>query len=109
MFDYIINSEIDEWLYVMKHSDIKQSFKSPYMAKVAERLAVIKMSSEERNEYIYYQKQSIHSQDILSAAEAKGKAERDIEIAKAMLLDGDAIDKIAKITGLTIKQIEKLK
>ena len=116
MFDDVINSEIDEWLYVMKHSEIRQGFKSPYMSKVAERLSVIKMSSEERNEYIYYQKQSVHSQDILSAAEAKGeakgkaegKAERDIEIARAMLLEGDSKEKIAKITGLSIEEIEKL-
>jgi predicted transposase/invertase (TIGR01784 family) len=117
MFDDVINSEIDEWLYVMKHSEIRQGFKSPYMTKVAERLSVIKMSSEERNEYIYYQKQSVHSQDILSAAEAKGEAKgkaegasnKAIEIAKAMLLEGDSNEKIAKITGLSIEDIEKLK
>lgn len=117
MFDDVINSEIDEWLYVMKHSEIRKGFKSPYMTKVAERLSVIKMSSEERNEYIYYQKQSVHSQDILSAAEAKGeakgkaegKAERDIEIARAMLLEGDSIEKIEKITGLSVEDIKKLK
>ncbi|NDB83366.1 MAG: transposase, partial [Alphaproteobacteria bacterium] len=40
---------------------------------------------------------------------AEGKAERDIEIAKAMLLDGDAVEKIAQITGLSILEIEKLK
>jgi predicted transposase/invertase (TIGR01784 family) len=124
MFDDVINSEIDEWLYVMKHSEIRKGFKSPYMTKVAERLSVIKMSSEERNEYIYYQKQSVHSQDILSAAEAKGeakgkaegkvegkaegRAEEKIEIARAMLLEGDSIEKIAKITGLSIEEIEKL-
>ena len=120
----LINSEIDEWLYVMKHSEIRKGFKSPYMTKVAERLSVIKMSSEERNEYIYYQKQSVHSQDILSAAEAKGeakgkaegkvegkaegRAEEKMEIARAMLLEGDSIEKIAKITGLSIEEIEKL-
>lgn len=43
----------------------------------------------------------------------KGKAEEKIrvkiEIAKAMLLDGDAAEKIAKITGLSIADIQKLK
>jgi predicted transposase/invertase (TIGR01784 family) len=79
------------------------------------------MSSEERNEYIYYQKQSVHSQDILSAAEAKGEAKgkvegiaegenkKAIEIARAMLLEGDSNDKIGKITGLTLEEILKLK
>jgi TfoX/Sxy family transcriptional regulator of competence genes len=34
---------------------------------------------------------------------------KTIEIAKAMLLDGDSIEKISKITSLTVKEIEKLK
>ena len=40
--------------------------------------------------------------------EAKGIAKEKIEIAKAMLLDGDSIEKVAKITGLTINDIQKL-
>jgi len=109
MFDDIINSEIDEWLYVMKHSDIKQSFKSPYMAKVAERLAVIKMSAAERNEYIYYQKQSVHSQDILQAAETKGKAEGIQEIAKKMLIQNYPFSDISALTGLSNDELNELK
>ena len=117
MFDDIINTEIDEWLYVMKHSDIKQSFKSPYMAKVAERLAVIKMSAAERNEYIYYQKQSVHSQDILQAAETKGKVEgkaegrteEKIEIAKKMLIQNYPFSDISALTGLSHEELTELK
>ena len=109
MFDDVINSEIDEWLYVMKHSDIKQSFKSPYMAKVAERLAVIKMSAAERNEYIYYQKQSVHSQDILQAAETKGKAEGVQEIAKKMLIQNYPFSDISALTGLSHDELNELK
>ena len=108
MFDDVINSEIDEWLYVMKHSEIKQGFKSPYMTKVAERLSVIKMSSEERNEYIYYQKQSVHSQDILSAAEAKGESKKAIEIAKNLLSQNIDINTISVATGLNLEEILKL-
>ena len=36
------------------------------------------------------------------------KAEEKIEIAKAMLLDGNDIEKIAKITGLSVNDIQKL-
>ena len=99
------------------HSDIKQSFKSPYMAKVAERLAVIKMSAAERNEYIYYQKQSVHSQDILQAAETKGKVEgkaegrteEKIEIAKKMLIQNYPFSDISALTGLSHKELTELK
>jgi hypothetical protein len=113
MFDDVINTEIDEWLYVMKHSEIKQSFKSPYMAKVAERLAVIKMSAEERNEYIYYQKQSVHSQDILQAAETKGRAEgrfkEKVEIALNLLRQNLPLDVISSATGLSKDELNELK
>ena len=117
MFDDVINSEIDEWLYVMKHSEIKQGFKSPYMAKVAERLSVIKMSSEERNEYIYYQKQSVHSQDILNAARAEGEAKgeakgiekRNIEVAVNMIKQKLDDKLISSVTGLSLEEILKLK
>ena len=117
MFDDVINAEIDEWLYVMKHSDTKKDFKSPYMNKVAERLAVIKMSAAERNEYIHYQKQSVHSQDVLHAATAKGKAEgkaegesnKAIEIAKNLLRQNIDIQIISTSTGLSINEIKQLK
>ncbi len=109
MFDDVINSEIDEWLYVMKHSEIKQGFKSPYMAKVAERLSVIKMSNEERNEYIYYQKQSVHSQDILNAARAEGEA-KGVKKTAINMLKQELDDKlISSVTGLSLEEILKLK
>ena len=42
-------------------------------------------------------------------AEKKGKKERDKEIAKLLLADGDDIEKISRITGLSKEEIEKLK
>jgi len=113
MFDDVIHGEIDEWLYVMKHSDTKEGFKSPYMKKVEERLAVIKMSNSERNEYIYYQKESVHSQDVLTAAEAKGEAKgeaRGIEkTALNMLKQKLDSELITTVTGLSSEDILKLK
>ncbi len=113
MFDDVINGEIDEWLYVMKHSDTKEGFKSPYMKKVEERLAVIKMTSSERSEYIYYQKESVHSQDVLTAAREKGLAEgeaRGVEkTALNMLKQKLDIELITTVTGLSSEDILKLK
>ena len=79
------------------------------MAKVAERLAVIKMSAAERNEYIYYQKQSVHSQDILQAAETKGKAEGIQEIAQNLLRQNLPLDVISSATGLSHDELNELK
>lgn len=117
LFNDIINQEIDEWLYVMKHSEVKGDFKSPYMTKVAERMNVLKMNDEERNEYIHYLKQAVHSQDTLSAAEAKGEArgiekgieKRNIEVAINMLKQNLDVNLIIAVTGLSIDHILKLK
>jgi predicted transposase/invertase (TIGR01784 family) len=113
LFDDVIKQEIDEWLYLMKHSEVKDDFKSPYMKKAAERLSILKMSNQEREVYDTYVMDSMKGRDYLISAEAKGKAEgraeEKMEIARAMLLEGDSIEKIVKITGLTTEEIEKLK
>ena len=100
----------------MKYDKIPENYHSPYMAQVAEKLSILKMTQEERADYSYYQKKLYNDRDELQAAEtrgetrgkAEGKAEKDIEIAKAMLLDGDSVEKIAKITGLSMAAIEQL-
>ena len=112
-FNDRLEKEIDDWLHVMKYDEIPKNYHSPYMVQVAEKLSILKMTPEERANYSYYQKKLYSDRDELAAAEArgieKGKTEEKMEIAGAMLLDGDTIEKISKITGLTVKEIEKLK
>ena len=125
LFDDVIKREIDEWLYVMKNSDVKEDFKSPYMKKVAERLSILKMNDVEKDEYYRYMKEVLSQRDAVVAAEEKGKAE-GIEIglekgkyegveenkiftATKMLKDGLPNEMISKYTGLSIKEIEDLK
>ena len=117
LFNDVIKDELDEWLYMMKHSEVKAEFKSPYMKKVADRLSVLKMTPAERKEYTAYRNESLKERDYIVSAEEKGieigKAEENIrvkiEIAKAMLLDEDSAEKIAKITGLSVEKINELK
>jgi predicted transposase YdaD len=73
LFNDVVNSELTEWLYVMKHSDIREDFKSPYMKKVAERLSVLKMDTEERNAYFHYLKEAVQAQDTLTSAKLEGE------------------------------------
>ncbi len=133
LFDDVIRKEIDEWLYLMKYSEIKKDFKSPYMKKAAQRLKLLKMSPKERAIYESYMMESFKGRDYAVSAEAKGRAEGKAEgkiegkaegkiegkaegkieekrtIAKVMLLEGDAKERISKITGLSLEEIEKLK
>jgi predicted transposase/invertase (TIGR01784 family) len=128
LFNDVIKDELDEWLYMMKHSEVKEDFKSPYMKKVADRLNILKMSPAERKEYTAYRNESLKERDYIVSAEEKGieigKAEGKAEgieigearlreeknmIARAMLLDGDSVEKIARITGLSVEKINELK
>ncbi len=112
LFDDVIKSEIDEWLYVAKHSKVRDDFKSPYMKKVAQRLSVLTMTKAELAAYDQYTSASLKERDYLVAAiekgEAKGEAKKAIVMAKEMLVNNEPIEKIMKYTGLTKEALEKL-
>ncbi len=38
----VIKNKLDEWLHMMKHSEVKEDFKFPYMKKLADRLNFLK-------------------------------------------------------------------
>ena len=86
------------------------------------------MSPADRKEYNAYRNESLKERDYIVSAEEKGieigKAEGKAEgieigearlreeknmIARAMLLDGDSVEKIARITGLSVEKINELK
>lgn len=127
-FDDKLERELDEWLYAFKHEEIREDFKSPYMKQLSERLNILKMTSEERNEYFYYMKQVATQKNALDTAldkgkeegraegkiegkiegKAEGKAEEKIKLAKNMLREGLTIDIVIKVTGLSEDVVKKL-
>ena len=125
LFNDVIKDELDEWLYMMKHSTVKEDFKSPYMKKLYQRLSVLTMPSAERAIYLEYRNKTLKERDYIVGAEAKGKAEgkvegkaegkaegraeEKIEMTRVMLADDEPIEKIAKYTKLSMIEIEQLK
>ena len=79
------------------------------------------MSPADRKEYNAYRNESLKERDYIVSAEekgieigkaegkAKGKAERNIEIAKNLLSQNIDINTISTATGLSVKEIIKLK
>ena len=106
-FDDLITQEMDEWLYMMKHAEVRSDFKSPYMKQVSERLAVLKMADAERVAYFRYLKEIVHSEDALLTAKAegllKGKKEGIKEGIKEGMEKGIAKGKIALLNQLLEK------
>ena len=54
-------------------------------------------------------KESVIYQEILLQGKAEGKAETANQIATNMLLSNISVELVAQFTGLTLKQVEKLK
>lgn len=75
LFNNRLEKEIDEWLYVMKYEQVPANFHSVYMQKIAEKLAILKMTVEGRATYSYYQKQLYNDHDELQAAIKRGIAQ----------------------------------
>ena len=87
---------------MMKHSEVKEDFKSPYMKKVADRLNIFKMTPSERKEYTAYRNESLKERDYIVSAEEK------IAMAAKMLSKGKDIEEIMDFTGLSRKEIKNL-
>ena len=113
LFNDRLEKEIDDWLYVMKHDSVPETFHSPYMQKVADKLSILKMTPEERDSYYYYLKQVYNDRDQLQAAEAKGREEgieEGIEkTAIEMIKANSSVDFIQNINKLPLSTIETLK
>jgi predicted transposase/invertase (TIGR01784 family) len=116
-FNDIAKNSLDEWIYFLKHSEIKSEFKAKGLSKAAIELDVMKLSKEDRVEYESYiedrrvTESSVKTSWIEGKTEGKieGKIERNIEIAIEMIKDGETNEKIIKYTGLSDDEIEKLR
>ncbi|MCC8406050.1 MAG: hypothetical protein LN560_00120 [Rickettsia endosymbiont of Sceptobius lativentris] len=75
LFNDVIRDELDEWLYVVKHSEVKKDFKSPYMKKVAKKLDILKMTTKERIIYRAHMSKGFKDRDYIVSAEEKGREE----------------------------------
>lgn len=125
LFNDVIKQELDEWLYMLKHSAVKEEFQSPYIKKAAERLNILKMSPKERYVYDTYVMDTLKARDYVVTAENKGRQEgwqegiqigeargeaRGIEKTAIKMLKAQLdLNLISSITGLSEDEILKLK
>jgi hypothetical protein len=112
-FQDIIKSDLDEWIYFFKNSEIKENFKAKNIQRAKEKLDLLKMPENERKAYERYLMNKASEKDVIETAKmdgkTEGKSERTIEIAKAMLAEGIQASLISKVTGLSEEEILQLK
>jgi predicted transposase/invertase (TIGR01784 family) len=124
-FEDVIASDLDEWIYLLKHSSLRDDFKAKNIDKAREKLTLLKMSSDERKHYENYIQDMIVEQNVIETARTDGKKEglkeglkegfkeglqkgenqAKLAIAHKMLESGMDIKTIATFTGLSVEVI----
>lgn len=115
-FPEIVNEDIDEWIYMLKTSEIKKEFKSKYIDIAREKLKYEDLNEEEKSFYERHRDNIVREKDIMETAKEEGREEgreegqklKQMEIARNL---SDVLDTeiIAVKTGLTVNEIKNLK
>jgi predicted transposase/invertase (TIGR01784 family) len=118
-FDGTMRSKFDEWVYVLKHSTVKSEFTAAGVQAASEKLDVLKMTPEQREEYerekqyLMTQKSQLYTAELKGVKRGReegreeGRAEGREEgeaIGKTNTLEQVVID--GKQNGFSIEQIK---
>jgi hypothetical protein len=115
-FEDAIGSDLDEWIYMLKHSVVPANCQAKNLEKAKDKLALMKMDREQRQRYERYLMNMTDERGIINAAQnegerrgrEKGLQEAKLEIAKNLQQSGMDIDSIATMTGLSLEAIKSL-
>lgn len=116
-FNDIAKDTLDEWVYFLKNSEVKDNFKAKGLKEAGEVLDIMRLEKEDEYGYNRYL-DSLHLKaseifTLQTEAEFKVREEEGIrkttEIVKNGILEGFDNGVIQKITKLTFEQIEKIR
>jgi predicted transposase/invertase (TIGR01784 family) len=112
-FNDIAKNTLDEWIYFLKNSEVKDEFKAKGLKEAGEVLDIMRLPAVEQYGYNrYLDNLHLKASEIFTLqteAEFKAKDERTIEIAKKSIFNGLDNFMISSITDLTFEQIDKLR
>jgi predicted transposase/invertase (TIGR01784 family) len=112
-FNDIAKDTLDEWVYFLKNSEVKDNFKAKGLKEANEVLDIMRLPKDDHYGYNRYL-DSLHLKasevfSLQSEAEYKVREEEKIEIAKNAILNNADNEFISKITGLSIEKIQALR
>ncbi|HRI28835.1 MAG TPA: Rpn family recombination-promoting nuclease/putative transposase [Chitinophagales bacterium] len=112
-FNDIAKDTLDEWIYFLKNSEVKDDFKAKGLQEAKEVLDIMRLNKEAYygyNRYLdYLHYKASEALSLKVEAEEKAKKERSIEIVTNAILEGFDNTVIVKITGLTPEEVEQLR
>jgi PD-(D/E)XK nuclease family transposase len=108
-FNDIAKDTLDEWIYFLKNSEVKDDFKAKGLKEANAILDIMKLPKDDQYGYNRYL-DSLHlkASEVFSLqSEAEYKIKEDI--AKKAILNNAENDFISVITGLSIEKIQELR
>jgi predicted transposase/invertase (TIGR01784 family) len=112
-FNDIAKDTLDEWIYFLKNSEVKDEFKAKGLAEAKEVLDIMRLDKEQQygyNRYLdYLHLKASEALSLQAEAEEKIRYKNSVEIAKKLLQSPLSNEDIANYTGLTLEQVEKLR
>jgi hypothetical protein len=100
-FDDVAKDTLDEWIYFLKNSEVKDEFKAKGLSEAKEILDIMRLNSEQEYGYnryldfLHYKASEALTLNVLGEERVKN------EIAKKMKAMGLTNHLIAQATGLT--------
>ena len=112
-FNDIAKDTLDEWVYFLKNSEVKDEFKAKGLKEAGEVLDIMRLEKEDEYSYNrYLDSLSLKASEIFTLqteAEFEVRKDEKIEIAKNGIFKGYNNLVIADLTGLTLEQIEEIR
>lgn len=104
---------LDEWIYFLKNSEVKDSFKAKGLKEANDVLDIMRLSKEQQYGYNRFL-DSLHLKaseafSIKEEADYNARQEEKVETAKIAIEEGFNNETIAKLTKLSIEQIQKIR
>jgi hypothetical protein len=115
-FPDVVKNALDEWIYFFKHSEIPAEFRARNIQVARDKLALMKMSDDDRRAYERFWLARASYQNEIQSAEQKGRKEgveagreaERYETARKMKAKGLDPALIAEISGLTEGELRAL-
>lgn len=106
-FDDNAKDSLDEWIYFLKNSKIKQDFTAKGLQEANEILDIMKLDEVERKRYNYYLENQTYQASLTQTINYE-KLLQIRKVAEALKNNNVPIDIISKSTGLSKEEIENL-
>jgi len=108
-FNDVAKDTLDEWIYFLKNSEVKDEFRAKGLSEAKEALDIMRLDKEQQYSYNRYMDYLHYKASEALSLKIEEEQKIRIEIAKNAIIEGANNEFIAKITGLTLEQIEALR